>query len=307
MQATADLPFNIELDPGKDKKADPSDYIDPMDPAYKYKKAVAVCKNDDVITSALSACEDEDVERMIRYITFRKSDASVEEKKAWIQDMMLDIHGALKVHYGKRSRTKSHIVCSILGDGSADQVNGMLPQLSSGEVEAYETFFFDVRPHLDKPIYIMERALSKAIPHMERVSCLPKNLMAAVAYFCGWSVYHRMLNTRVGMPDEAETLIYEIGRQREIFKSVCASLVESVDSENATDVLYRYSGDDGVGPGRGDMDKTGNEIAKTLKEVREKVNLDVARGGDLEQKDEPVETLNIAREPEDTEAKMVSA
>lgn len=271
--------------------------IDELDPAYRYLKAKQLLDDD-----GCQPASDPQVKRMVQYLRHREKEDDGESM--WVDSIYPNLHPASKIYDDRQATLKDmHIRCGILANADPEDVADLVVSIGPEVVREYETFFFNVREHLDNPVFIVENVIKTVSPQMEypvgeggvtwQISA--QDLRLLLAYYGGWEQHLAWSGGRPGMTVEASNILKGVGQRNELFKAVLASMTEKVDGDNASSVLDRHAAG-GARPMNEEDEvveekKMEDRFLQKMGELAEDAPIEAAQEGDLNEEHEYVEVI----------------
>lgn len=230
------------------------------------------------------------VNRLIAYMN-AKSSSSI-PRQDWIEKNHGHIHRATQIYLGTHPRVGAHIKCGILADVSWAEIMQVTPGCDAETIAAFELAYFDVRPFLENPTYIVETVMPGLCPQ-SGIASTPGSidklcqfdLRLAIAYWGGWEEHLRFTGDSGYFTHTTDDILRGLGRKSEMAKSVLASLAQKIDEENAARILEAARmvqlAKREVAEG-----KASDEVVEALRELGQAKPLRSAQEGELQSKEE---------------------
>lgn len=158
-----------------------------------------------------------------------------------------EAHGLFYTHrYGDAVM----IECGILGGCEPGELAREIRFEYPPAIACYEKVFFNVRTSLDRPLFILNRAVGSLIPQIDENPRSKKsksktvkpsaiNLHRLIAYTCGWERYKGFLSTPE-ISDEILSALGAVVNKHEAFKVALGIAQEKIGLLNREVILERY-------------------------------------------------------------------
>jgi len=260
------------MEPRTQNIFDEVEFLDTKDADYRYQRAISLMKKD------VWACPDDEwVDKYLDFISYMNDDVI----KNKIDQVMPDIFRAVRI-YSCVSDTLIHLIleCGILANVQPKTIANKLG-LEEKTVEAYEALFFDVREHLDNPIYVLTKVAPSAIPLFKRsvqdrgfskVSVNHEDIYKIVAWKEGWKKFVRIMSLQ-GSIKELDSLKNMVSLTDSI-KRAFAGLFEDIHQLNVGWILKRSSD---VEIAKGDVEGEEHSLTGALREFQESLQVEKNR------------------------------